>query len=322
MVPRHKRLVLIVAAVLLASLNYGCPVKLSVYTKADSIAGLYPHHSLKDLRLLSQKLTSPLSADTEKFRAIYKWVCSNITTDYELVEINREKRMALKNDELIAWNRKMNDRMITMLVEEHKTLCTGYAWLVRELSQHAGIRCEIISGYGRRPGSNVGGATFPNHSWNAVLLGNKWHLCDPTWSAGHVDLATGEFKLEFEDAYFLADPELFILNHYPLDTAWMFVDRKPLLEEFLNGPVVYAKTLEYKVVPTSPKNFRIVISKDETIPFVLEGECNDAINCIIGRKRTVVKNNRVDHTFTRRGVYPVHFVIGVKFIASYEVTVR
>jgi hypothetical protein len=40
------------------------------YTKADSVAALYPNYSLKDLKSLANKLTKPLSTDVEKFRAI------------------------------------------------------------------------------------------------------------------------------------------------------------------------------------------------------------------------------------------------------------
>jgi len=54
------------------------------FHQADSIAARYPDHSLTGLKSLADKLTKPFSTDTDKFRAIYKWVCNNIENDYSL----------------------------------------------------------------------------------------------------------------------------------------------------------------------------------------------------------------------------------------------
>jgi transglutaminase/protease-like cytokinesis protein 3 len=178
---------------------------------------------------------------------------------------------------------------------------------VRELSKHSGIRCEIINGYGRRMGSNIGGTGFLNHSWNAVLLNDKWYVCDPAWSAGFVDGPTGTFKFQFEDAYFLADPEVFVRSHYPVDTTWAFVGEISSLEEFLNGPVIYAKALTYDLRPVSPANYKITVAKDEKIFFGLEGRC---------------EKYQGDHIFKRRGVFLFHIFLDTYIIATYEVTVR
>ena len=155
--------------------------------KADSIAKLYPGHSLNDLGLLSFKLTSPLKTEVGKFRAIYKWVCSNIEADLSLVQINKRKRAKLAGEDLSRWNKKFNIRMVRILVAEQRTLCTGYAWLVRELALCAGIDCEIVNGYGKTTRTNINGKPNLNHSWNAVRLQDQWYLCDPTWGSGAVN---------------------------------------------------------------------------------------------------------------------------------------
>src|SRR4051812_30815543 len=89
--------------------------------KADSIAHLYPGHSLSDLGLLSYKLTSPLSTDTGKFRAIYTWVCTNIQGDYDLMEYCRRRRAKLKGERLESWSKDFNKIVIEMLLERRRT---------------------------------------------------------------------------------------------------------------------------------------------------------------------------------------------------------
>jgi hypothetical protein len=76
------------------------------FRKADSVAALYPDHSLTDLNKLSLKLTAPFSTEQQKFRTIYSWVCNNIENDYEFYVKNKKKREQLKDkpDELAQWN--------------------------------------------------------------------------------------------------------------------------------------------------------------------------------------------------------------------------
>src|SRR5690242_2210075 len=101
------------------------------FSKADSIAEHFTAHSLTDLKTLADRLTGSLSTEQEKFRAIYKWVCSNIEADYELLTLNKYKRTKLKGERLAKWNIKFNKMVFRTLVQEHKTICTGYAYLIR-----------------------------------------------------------------------------------------------------------------------------------------------------------------------------------------------
>ena len=47
------------------------------FEKADKIALEYKNETLTNLPELAYKLTSDLATDVERFRAIFKWVCSN-----------------------------------------------------------------------------------------------------------------------------------------------------------------------------------------------------------------------------------------------------
>jgi transglutaminase/protease-like cytokinesis protein 3 len=207
------------------------------FSKADSVARLYPDHSLFDIKGLAEKLTADLSTDVEKFRAIYHWVCCNIDNDYSLYRQNKIRREKIKDPEALkAWNKEFHDLVFDVMLQKKRTVCTGYAYLVRELALYGGLSCAIVHGYGRTAlaDKHVKG---PDHSWNAVRLNNKWYLCDATWSSGGIDSQTKKFVKRYNDAYFLTDPSLFALKHYPLDSAWLLLDKTPTLEEFLSRPL-------------------------------------------------------------------------------------
>ncbi len=199
------------------SLGQVTDFKTTHFYKADSIAERLTAHPLIDLKTLADKLTSQLLTEQEKFRAIYKWVCSNIEADYELVLLNKQNRTKLSGDQLLQWNRKFNKMVFEALQRDHKTVCTGYAYLVRELALHAGLTCVIVNGYAKHAG--VDGYTLGdvNHSWNKIRLNGKWYVCDATWSSGIFNVSAGKFIKKYDDRYFLMEPTFFLQTHYTLE---------------------------------------------------------------------------------------------------------
>ncbi len=304
------------------------------FSKADSVAALYGGHSLKDLRGLSQKLTNSLPTEAEKFRAIYRWVCANIDFDYNLYLLHSKeigkKRTIL---ELAAWNKKFTSRMFNVLLTKQKTVCTGYAYLVKELCSHAGIVCVIVDGYGRTAKANIRGEGIANHSWNAVQLNHKWYLCDPTWSSGAYDTEQMKYIAKYDDSYFLPYPSSFVRNHYPLDTSWMLVNDKPALTEFLNGPLVYSSALRYQLGQVSPNTFDIVTEKRKPVVFQFtaskEATLRSVELCHKGMRlaekpdpQSKNGNYSVSYAFATKGTYIVHIVLNSDYAFSYVVTVK
>lgn len=192
------------------------------FWRADYIAAQYKGEDLHNLPGLAFNLTSQLSTDVEKFRAIYYWICHNIGGDYYLMAENDRMRNKLKADptSLNEWNRKFKREVFRILLEDKRTLCTGYAYLLKELSQLAGLECVIVYGYGPTNTMKLNRGDAPNHSWNAVKLNGKWYLCDPTWSSGVIDMTVLLFEPLYEDSYFLMDPEQFAESHQPIDKHW------------------------------------------------------------------------------------------------------
>lgn len=305
------------------------------YRQGDSVAALYPHHSLSDLRLLAHKLTASLTDSVAKFRAIYTWVCTNIQNDYHNFIINKTKREKLADQavKLHLWNKKFSKQVIRTLLSNHKTICTGYAYLIRELSLHAGLPCEIINGYGRTAHSNIGGKGVANHSWNAIHLNGKWFLCDATWSSGVVDSHGGNFIRKYTDVYFLLKPKLFAQNHYPLDTVWLLLEERPTLQNFLSAPLAYSAFFKYSIEKIYPETFSLEVQKNtsHTFSFRVLADIFPSIEFQVSKNNSLLKAFTAKHDngmvyfkydFTSRGVYVLHILFNKEIMLSYQVRVR
>jgi hypothetical protein len=306
------------------------------FSKADSIAELYPHFPLKDLKALAEKLTTSLTTEEEKFRSIFKWVCNNIENDYELYALNKEVREKQKNPEkLQVWNKKFSARVFQTLQTEYKTVCSGYGYLIQELSFHAGLLCKIVDGYGRTAHANIGGAGVVNHTWNAIQLKGKWYLCDATWSSGSIDPQQKKFIKKYDEAYFLGEPSLFIRNHYPIDTTWALLDNTPSLPVFLNGPLIYKDWFHYGLEPVSPETFEVIAERGRVTSFRFRNNGRPVAKIEFQMKRgenyhTVQPSSYrntdglycVDYTFTTKGVHALHVLLDGHYALTYNIRVQ
>ncbi|WP_276372217.1 transglutaminase domain-containing protein [Chryseolinea sp. H1M3-3] len=307
------------------------------FSKADSIAALYPQHSLQDLPLLADKLTRTLPTEVEKFRSIYSWICTNIDNDYGLYVENKRVREKLKDIKALdAWNRKFGKRVFHTLMTDRKTVCSGYAYLVKELALHAGLNCEVIDGYGRTAHANVRGQATANHTWNAIQLDGHWFLCDATWSSGSIDATLKRFIKKYDDSYFLADPSLFVRSHYPLDSSWLLLGEKPTIQAFLNGPLIYRGAFRYNINPQFPETFDVAGKKGEPISFRFAKQGNDKFENVTlqfiraGQSNVVVPTvshsddgvYNIDHVFASKGTHIVHLLLNDEYIVSYSVKIE
>ena len=307
------------------------------YDNADSIAALYAGESLGNLPLLTRKLTKDLNTDEERFRSIYKWICDNIAYDHSMYLTNKRKRAKARSvDELKGWNGGFSHSVLKTLRTKKRTVCTGYAYLLREMAALAGITSMVIDGYGRNAASNIGGSGVPDHSWNAVKLGNKWYLCDPTWSTGYYDANTAQFVRSFNDVYFLAEPASFITNHFPLDTAWILMNSKPTLQQFLNAPLFYAAAYPFSIKSLSPGTFTFVAAKDEPILFSFAAHAGKPIRKaeIFGARTdspdksylNLIADDRglyqLEYRLHTKGEHVLHVLLENHCVFTYRVTVR
>jgi len=305
------------------------------FTRADNIAKLNKQENLKSLSLLSHKLTSKLSTDVEKFRAIYTWVCSNISGDSRQQNIVSHKRGKFKNDSisLSNWNTNYKKKAFKKLLKNKKTMCTGYAYLIKELALLANIECKIINGYGRTISANIDSLEMENHSWNAVKLNNKWYLCDATWSSGYLN-ENDLFIKDYNDGYFLANPVLFAKNHYPKNPKWL-LNYTTNDTTFLTAPLIYGEAFKHKIIPLSPQTMKVIATKDKKVNFSFKTFIDIPLNKVslivfIGNNEKkleindIKKENEIvtfNHTFKIRGYYDIHLKIDNDIVATYTIKV-
>ena len=305
------------------------------FTRADNIAQIHQGASLDNLPLLAYQLTSTLSTDVEKFRAIYKWVCQNIKGDNRQFSKVEKQRKKLKHDSVsfMKWNREYKKIAFKKLLQHKTTMCTGYAYLIKELCFLADIRCQIIDGYARSVATNTKKIEYPNHSWNAVFLGNKWYLCDPTWSSGYLN-QDNLFVRDYNDGYFLTAPDLFAKNHYPLQTEWL-LDQEKSTSDFVSAPLIYDETIEKGIQPVYPQLMDITVQKNEEVSFSLSStnevsEKDVQLVYYSGYKERILgiydklqKDNIISfkHTFKTKGTYDTHIKIDGEIVATYTIMV-
>jgi hypothetical protein len=301
------------------------------YHVADSVAATWEGHSITDLKLLSHNLTSNLESDKEKFRAIFQWVCTNIEGDHVLYMENkhmREKTMSV--DDRAKWNARFSTKVFRELVKNKKTVCSGYAYLIKELATHAGIPCRIVDGYGRTATANIKGSGTPNHSWNAVKLAGSWYLCDATWSSGYLDPKERTFVKRFDDGYFLTTPVVFARTHYPLDTTWLLLSNKPSLTDFLNAPIFYSSATKFKIDNVSPRTLDITVQHNSIVRFQFEAAPGEIAKLQLQINGNMLNEDNyrltgslytIEHCFKRKGRYVVHILLNSKPCLSYQVRV-
>jgi transglutaminase/protease-like cytokinesis protein 3 len=306
------------------------------FHNADSIAEFYEDRDLQNPEKLAEDLTKNLITDVEKFRSIFRWISDNIHYDLDLAKEYNLKARALryKRKKLLAWRQKFQKKMQRKLYANQTTICEGYAGLLERMSNHVGIACEKISGYARTSDQEIGRGNV-NHAWNAVRLNNRWYLCDATWASSRLDISTMRFDRRFDKNYFLTEPSLFACNHYPTDTTWTLLYKKPTLKEFLNAPIKHNEFISNQVNSYSPADGIVRIKKGMEVTF----EFTSNIDLVYKRREVhIVVTSRLDskefmkevdrnvqghysvkHAFENRGNYDVDITINGFKILSYKV---
>ena len=148
---------------------------------------------------LAAYLTSGLTSDRQKARAIFRWITDRI--EYDVASYFSGELKPMDAAEILA---------------KRKAVCDGYSMLFSQLAKLAHLQVKNIAGYAKgAPSGRVENAQIPNHVWNAVLIDEKWYAIDATWGAGYVDSAG--FHHVLDDFYFLVPPERLLVSHYAVN---------------------------------------------------------------------------------------------------------
>ena len=135
--------------------------------------------------------------DYQKIKAVYDYMCQNITYDYAHLNDSSYKL------QFTAYGALINKTSV----------CQGYAVLLYRLLLEMGIDCRVIPGIGN------GGP----HAWNIIKVGDHYYNTDSTWDAGRTHY--GYFlrgSNYFPDHYRDADWDVTnypISDNYPISKA-------------------------------------------------------------------------------------------------------
>ena len=305
------------------------------FQHADKVAELNKGANLHNLPGLVFNLTHNLNTDVEKFRAIHTWVCNNIKGDNKQHNLVSRKLKKFKNDSLsfLKWNSNYKAIAFKTLLKHKKTMCTGYAYLIKEMCFLANIESVIINGYSRSSESNVKALEQVNHSWNAVKLDQKWYLCDATWSSGYIN-EYGLFVKEYNDGYFLADPKRFGQNHFPSNPKWK-LNTSITNQSFISAPLVYCDAFKYDLSPVLPKLMEVSIPKKTDLSFKIKTPIslkennlalvyyvgNREINLDIYNIKQLNDSISFDYNFKSKGTFDVHLKVNNSIVTTYTINV-
>ncbi len=161
---------------------------------------------------VANAITEGCTTDYERVKAIYRWICANISYDTSYTIYHADE----------CWDNK-------------RGVCQAYSELFYYIARALDIRVDVISGYAK----DYDGKT-DSHAWVYAETDKVRHvgvLIDPTWGAGTVN--NGIFTRKENDMnWFHVDPYLMILSHYPNDPSYQLLDSPISYDEYLRLPRV------------------------------------------------------------------------------------
>lgn len=240
------------------------------YNAVDNIIVKYPK-TFNSTEKLTERIQKDFDSDYDKARAIYIWIALNIKYDYALF-LNPPKVQGFTYSTEAEKERKIqdiNDKLIQKTFKSQKGVCEGFTALYQHLAELAGLKSEIITGDSKIGLSDIGRKkTFSNHAWNIVFIDKKWRLIDVTWAQGYYDYSKSRMVNDFTSIYFDTDPDYFFAKHYP--DSGTFLGERIKKDDFLNGPLIYNKTIEKDYKIKSPNTGIIQVKNGEKITFEIK----------------------------------------------------
>jgi transglutaminase-like putative cysteine protease len=124
--------------------------------------------------LLAKDITAGLETDQEKFQAIYQYVITNISYDYDKIGSLGEVYIPRPDQTL----------------SDGKGICYDYSSLLAVMLRSVGIKTKLVKGYAKGISSY--------HAWNEVFIDGEWKVVDTTSDSAYANkkLAYNTFKTE------------------------------------------------------------------------------------------------------------------------------
>lgn len=242
----------------------------SGFSKADARARSIKYNG--DVKKLTSSLVAPFNTELLKTRVIFKWITENIT--YDVKEYHQLKngfyaalKQKLAKEPAATFDKKYNAEIVKYVLQSKSAICDGYARLFKIMCDECGLISETILGDAKNSFDDIGKGLDTNHAWNAVLINSKWYLLDATWASGFSDSKGMKFTKEFDESYFLIQPEKMALNHFPINKNWFLCESPPTFEKFSNFPYVQSNFFKWNISSFSPENGIIHAKTGDTLTF-------------------------------------------------------
>lgn len=267
-------------------LNYTFAQKIS---EVDKIVAKYPN-KFASTEKLAERIETDFSSDYDKARAIYSWMAFNIKYDYSTF-LNPPKSQGFSYSTEAEKQRKikaLNDKMFQKAFASRIAVCEGFTALYQHLAELVGLKSEIIRGDSKTRLVDIGRkTTSSNHAWNIVLIDKKWRLVDVTWGQGYYDSSKGKMVNDFTPVYFDTNPDYFFAKHFP--DSGSYLGNKLSKEDFLNGPLIYNKTIEEDYKVKSPDSGIIDAKFGDKITFEIKNVSKSDQVFYLNKKNQPVK---------------------------------
>ena len=183
------------------SVNSNKGYDLNIFYDVSYLSSLEQEEKVdEEVSNLLKSLDLSNKTDYQKVKAIYDYICSNVTYDHDNL-----------NDESYSLKYTAYAALINKTA-----VCQGYASLFYRLALDTGVDTRVISGEAGGP-----------HAWNIVKLNGKYYNLDSTWDAGRSTYAyflknTNDFDDHVRDNDYQSNE---FIEEYPMwDESYTEID--------------------------------------------------------------------------------------------------
>ncbi len=203
------------------SLNVYAQKKNSQFDHIEEVMLVIPDSLTSSTSGISNYIDLNFTTETDKSRALFFWITSNI--EYDI-------------DNLFAINFYKNaNEVIDEVLRTKKGICMHYAELYNLIANKIGIRSYVVSGYTNQNGY----INYVPHVWCASNIDSNWYLIDPTLGSGYIKNSKFYKKINYH--YFKTEPEQIIKTHMPFDPLWQLLNYPFSNKEFYEGKTTINK---------------------------------------------------------------------------------